>query len=93
MSTCPHCFKPMTNNICPDCSRHIEFFEPDTSYIITNKSSPDSTPTYTSNHNSNYYVPKGHNKISTAGLNFNIIAAIVIGGICLFVAYQVMISK
>ena len=79
----------MTNNSCPDCSRHIEFYEADTSYIIRNKSSSNPTPGY----NSNNYIPTGNGKVSTAGLIFNIIAAIVIGSICLFVAYQVMISK
>jgi hypothetical protein len=81
----------MTNNICPDCSRHIEFYEPDTSFIVTNKQ--PSTP------NTNYHAPTytgssvgGHNKISTAGIIFNVIAAVVIISICLFVAYQVMIS-
>lgn len=91
MATCPTCNRTITNFHCPDCeenergkTRHH------------NLSNNGSYGSYGSSPNNTYYVGSGGGgkKLpATPGeIVFNVIAAIVIISIGLFVTYQIMIS-
>lgn len=91
MATCPTCNRTITNFHCPDCeenergkTRH---------HNLGNNGSYGS---YGSSPNNTYYVGSGGGgkKLpATPGeIVFNVIAAIIIISIGLFVTYQIMIS-
>ena len=94
MTTCPKCRRSITNYHCPDCeekerakTRH-DFTPNPTVY----KHPPLITPSSGDFGDRNVY---GGTKLpaTTGEIIFNVIAAIVIISICMFVAYQVMISN
>lgn len=94
MATCSKCFRTITYYHCPDCEEKekskIRFdFEPNpTTY---RHPSPPSNP-YQYNHGGRGGYGGKKLPATTGEIIFNVIAAIVIISICLFVAYQVMIS-
>lgn len=93
MATCPKCFRAITNYHCPDCEEkerskiRFDFTPNPTTYRHPSPSNP-----YQDNHGGGTGY-SGKKPPATPGeIIFNVIAAIVIISICLFVAYQVMIS-
>ncbi|MEL2244072.1 hypothetical protein PAS25_24210 [Leclercia adecarboxylata] len=94
MATCPNCFRTITNNHCPDCEeieRSKTRHGSSSSYMSTYTPPPPSTP-YSSGYSGGTGYGGKKLPATTGEIIFNVIAAIVIISICLFVAYQVMIS-
>jgi len=95
MATCPKCFRTITNYHCPDCEEEekskirFDFTPNPTTY---RHPSPPSNP-YQDNHRGGTVYGGNKPPATTGEVIFNLIAAIVIISICLFVAYQVMISS
>ncbi|MEB5748452.1 hypothetical protein MXF13_00935 [Leclercia adecarboxylata] len=94
MATCSKCFRTITNHHCPHCEEEerskirFDFTPNPTTY--RHPSTP-SNP-YQDNHGGGNVYGGKKLPATTGEIIFNVIAAIVIIGICLFVAYQVMIS-
>ncbi|GEM_PF-1064672 len=94
MATCTKCNRTITNNHCPDCEEkerakiRFDFTPNPTTY---RHPSPPSNPYQDNHRGGTVYVGKKP-PATTGEIIFNVIAAIVIISICLFVAYQVMIS-
>jgi len=93
MATCPTCHRTITNHYCPDCGENerSKTRHHTSSYNNSYVSSSDNA------NSGNYSGGTGYGgkklPATTGEKIFNVIAAIVIISIGLFVTYQIMISK
>jgi hypothetical protein len=94
MATCPTCFRTITNYHCPDCEeneRSKTRHGSSSNYTSTYTPPPSSTP-YSGGYGGGT-GGAGKKLPATPGeIVFNVIAAIIIISIGLFVTYQIMIS-
>jgi len=86
MDNCPTCYRAISNFHCPHCEevQRGKTRHQDNDYVYR--------PTQQNNNSFDQYPIRSGDSTSP-GVVFNVIAAIVIIGITLFVAYQVIISK